>query len=89
MIVEPLLSVTDLWLIVLIGLVVLLAVGAVSLVLEVLRAPMVDEQGRVLVHACPPEGSGLTPCCGRTPFELPRDERLTQYGPLVTCGGAR
>ena len=29
------------------------------------------------VHACPPDGSGVTPCCGRTPFELPRTDRMT------------
>lgn len=39
------------------------------------------------VHACPPEGGGLTPCCGRTPFELPSNERLTAHGELVTCTG--
>lgn len=86
---EPLLSVTDLWLIVLVGVAVLLAVGAVSLVLEVLRAPMVDEHGRVLVHACPRDGERRTPCCGRPPLELPRHEQITAYGPLVTCGGVR
>lgn len=40
-----------------------------------------------IVHACPPEGSGLTPCCGRTPFELPYSDRMTLTG-LVTCVGA-
>lgn len=36
------------------------------------------------VHAYPPPGSGLTPCCGRTPFELPRTDRITSEEP-VTC----
>ena len=40
-------------------------------------------------HACPPAGSGLTPCCGRTPFELPRTDRLTVDGTQVTCGPRR
>lgn len=38
------------------------------------------------VHACPPDGSGLTPCCGRTPFELPRTDRMSSEAP-VTCPG--
>ncbi|MDX2954571.1 hypothetical protein [Streptomyces caniscabiei] len=37
------------------------------------------------VHACPPDGSGLTPCCGRTPFELPRTDRMTRDPAAVTC----
>lgn len=39
------------------------------------------------VHACPPDGSGLTPCCGRTPFELPLGDRISSEAP-VTCTGA-
>ncbi|MFF7837594.1 hypothetical protein ACFZC6_01970 [Streptomyces ossamyceticus] len=37
------------------------------------------------VHGCPPDGSGLTPCCGRTPFELPRTDRMATDPALVTC----
>ncbi|AIV35560.1 hypothetical protein [Streptomyces sp. CCM_MD2014] len=37
-----------------------------------------------VVHACPPVGSGFTPCCGRTPFELPRTDRITVDEP-TTC----
>lgn len=29
-------------------------------------------------HQCPPDGSAVTPCCGRTPFELPRTDRMTR-----------
>lgn len=36
-------------------------------------------------HACPPEGSGVTPCCDRTPFELPMTDRMTLDPSLVTC----
>jgi hypothetical protein len=36
-------------------------------------------------HQCPPVGSGLTPCCGMTPFELPRTDRMTENPSLVTC----
>lgn len=37
-------------------------------------------------HACPPRGKSLTPCCRRSPFELPRDDRITLETRLVTCG---
>ncbi|MCX4885909.1 hypothetical protein [Streptomyces sp. NBC_00847] len=39
-----------------------------------------------IVHGCPPDGSGLTPCCGRTPFELPLGDRISSEAP-VTCPG--
>lgn len=39
-----------------------------------------------VVHGCPPDGSGLTPCCGRTPFELPLTDRISSEAP-VTCPG--
>lgn len=45
-----------------------------------------DERPEV-VHGCPPDGSGLTPCCGRTPFELPLTDRISSEAP-VTCPGA-
>lgn len=41
-----------------------------------------------LTHACPPDGSGTTPCCGRTPFEIAGD-RMTTESSLVTCGTTR
>lgn len=39
-----------------------------------------------VIHGCPPDGSGLTPCCGRTPFELPLGDRISSEAP-VTCPG--
>ena len=39
-----------------------------------------------IVHGCPPDGSGLTPCCGRTPLELPLGDRISSEAP-VTCPG--
>ena len=45
-----------------------------------------DETRDETVHACPPYGSGLTPCCGRTPFELPRNDRISSEE-IVTCPG--
>ena len=46
---------------------------------------IVDE----VTHRCPPEGSGTMPCCGRTPFEVPRWHRMTLDPELVTCGADR
>lgn len=40
---------------------------------------------REITHRCPPEGSGVMPCCGRTPFEVSRSHRLTVHDELVTC----
>jgi len=48
-------------------------------------APAVAQQPEV-VHGCPPDGSGLTPCCGRTPFELPLTDRISSEAP-ITCTG--
>ena len=36
------------------------------------------------VHMCPPEGD-VMPCCGLTPFEVPRTDRMTLNPRLVTC----
>jgi hypothetical protein len=46
-----------------------------------------DETRDEVVHGCPPDGSGLTPCCGRTPFELPLGDRISSEAP-VTCPNA-
>jgi hypothetical protein len=52
----------------------------------------VAAETREVVHGCPPDGSGLTTCCGRTPFELPRVDRMSTDPAAVTCtppaGGA-
>jgi hypothetical protein len=42
----------------------------------------------VTCHMCPPAGQGSTPCCGRTPFELPRHDLMTLEPARVTCSGA-
>ena len=39
-----------------------------------------------VTHACPPHGAAMTPCCARTPFELPRTDRITLNDADVTCG---
>lgn len=38
-----------------------------------------------VVHQCPSGGSGIMPCCGRTPFEVPRYHRMAIDPALVTC----
>jgi hypothetical protein len=39
----------------------------------------------ITTHACPPDNSALTPCCGKTPFELARTDRLTYDLAEITC----
>ena len=41
------------------------------------------------VHRCPPHGAYVTPCCGKTPFELPRTDRITSDPARVTCEAIR
>ncbi len=41
-----------------------------------------------LTHAAPEAGSAATSCCGHTPFELKRTDRVTNDAALVTCPGA-
>lgn len=38
-----------------------------------------------VTHLCPPDGMQTTPCCGETPFDLPRTDRMTLDPSLVTC----
>jgi hypothetical protein len=47
---------------------------------------MAGEPRVEVVHRCPKAGKGLTPCCGRSPFELLGD-RITLYDAMVTCPG--
>jgi hypothetical protein len=56
---------------------------------KLLRGPMPERQERevVVVHAFPPDGSGLTACCKKTPFEIARTDRMTQVAALVNCEG--
>ncbi|MGN6609977.1 MAG: hypothetical protein ACTHMS_23575 [Jatrophihabitans sp.] len=39
-----------------------------------------------IVHRAPLGGDVVTPCCHRTPFELPLDDRMTVTDADVTCG---
>lgn len=40
-----------------------------------------------IIHACPPDGSGLMPCCGRSPIDVPLTERISLDGSTITCTG--
>lgn len=42
-------------------------------------------QAAVVTHRCPPGDSELMPCCGRSPFEVSRWDRMAEDPELVTC----
>jgi hypothetical protein len=44
-----------------------------------------DEES--VVHACPPNSSGIMPCCNRAPMDVPLTERISLDGTAVTCRG--
>ncbi len=44
-----------------------------------------EARSQEIVHRCPAVESGVTQCCGRSPFELPMTDRLTVDDALVTC----
>lgn len=44
-----------------------------------------DGAKETVVHACPPDDSGLMPCCKRPPFEARRTDRMTTDPTQVTC----
>lgn len=37
------------------------------------------------VHKCPADGVGVTECCNKTVFSLPRQDRITLDPSKVTC----
>ena len=43
--------------------------------------------GPEFTHLCPLPGTLYARCCGRTPFDLPRTDRMTPDPELVTCRG--
>jgi hypothetical protein len=51
-------------------------------------AAEIERQAGVVTHRCPRVGSGITQCCGRSPFAMSSD-RMTLYPQLVNCPGAR
>lgn len=50
------------------------------------RVRLAVEVDHSTVHQCPHEGEAVTPCCGRTPFELLQTDRLSVDVRQVTCG---
>ena len=42
-----------------------------------------------IIHLCPYDGTSVTPCCARSPFELKKTDRMTMDRALVTCKGAK
>lgn len=40
---------------------------------------------REVVHAAPPNNLSLMPCCGLSPFDVPRWHCMTIVDALVTC----
>lgn len=61
-----------------------IATWALCMAIALGQRPM-DE----IVHACPPAGSMLTPCCSMSPFDLDPAERITNDPLRVTCKGRR
>ena len=49
--------------------------------------PVIAERHAIVTHLCPQDDGGLLPCCGMTPFEVPRSDKITEDKGLVTCGG--
>jgi hypothetical protein len=59
--------------------------------LEQLRAAVATASSpSTITHLCPADGEALTPCCRRTPFELPQEDRMTlvDTGQVNCQGGA-
>lgn len=53
-----------------------------------MTATMLVEVRVSVTHYAPQSGAATTECCGHTPFELKRTDRLTNDPALVTCPGA-
>ena len=45
-----------------------------------------EDQEGVHIHRCPRQGESVTPCCGKTPFEISGWHRMTTKPELVNCG---
>lgn len=53
---------------------------AKAMSIQILIEPII-----VITHEIPPRGSAVMPCCGKTPFERPRTDRITSERERVTC----
>ena len=45
-----------------------------------------EDQEGVHIHRCPRQGESVTPCCGKTPFEISGWHRMTTKPELENCG---
>ena len=63
--------------------------GIKALVIPGEAAQIVRQEPDQVTHRRPPDGESLMPCCGLTPFEAPRTDRMTLAGELVTCTGEK
>jgi hypothetical protein len=52
-----------------------------------LLADYEERDPEVVVHQCPSDGEGVTPCCSRNPSELPVKSRMAVQGGLSNCTG--
>lgn len=64
------------------------ALAVLSTEFERLSTLVIGEEDTI-IHACPPYGSGLMPCCGRSPIDVPLTERISMDGTAVTCAGTQ
>lgn len=55
---------------------------------ERLKERCAKDDAGVTIHACPPPGEGMMPCCGRPPFEVMGD-RMTRNPEHVNCDRER
>lgn len=56
---------------------------------EAARLAEARKRPHEVTHRCPPQGEYLMPCCGLTPYEVPRTDRMTLARELVTCTGEK
>lgn len=49
------------------------------------ESAVTEEARGEVTHRSPRLGAGVTPCCGRSPFDLPGTDRMTIDEALVTC----
>jgi hypothetical protein len=50
-------------------------------------APEVAGRRVIVTHLVPQDDGGLMPCCGLSPFDAPRFDKITEDKDEVTCGG--
>jgi hypothetical protein len=68
--------------------VVKVTVWAYSCRMAAMQTVTIPVQLQISLTHLAPQRSGTTGCCGHTPFELKRTDRMTNDLALVTCPGA-